>query len=30
MLLVSRARPVFRADTLAAICEAIVYTMWDP
>jgi hypothetical protein len=30
MFLVSRERPVRRADKLAAICEPIVYTMWDP
>jgi hypothetical protein len=27
---VSRARPVRRADNLAAICEPTVSTMWDP
>jgi hypothetical protein len=25
----SRARPVRRADNITAICESIVYTMWD-
>jgi hypothetical protein len=30
MLLVSRARQVRRADNLTAICEPIVYTMWNP
>jgi hypothetical protein len=30
MFLGSRARPVRRADNLTAICEPIVYTMWDP
>jgi hypothetical protein len=25
-----RARPVLRADNLAAICVPIVHTMWDP
>jgi hypothetical protein len=26
----SRAQPVHTADNLTAICEPIVYTMWDP
>jgi hypothetical protein len=26
----SEVRPVRRADILVAICEPIVYTMWDP
>jgi hypothetical protein len=26
----SRARPVHRADNLAAICEPIVLTIWNP
>jgi hypothetical protein len=30
MFLGRRARPVLRADNLTAICEPIVYTMWDP
>jgi hypothetical protein len=30
MFLRSRARPVRKADNLTAICEPIVYTMWDP
>jgi hypothetical protein len=30
MFLGSKARPVRRADNLPAICELIVYTMWDP
>jgi hypothetical protein len=30
MFLGSRARPVCRADNLAAICEPIVWTMRDP
>jgi hypothetical protein len=30
MFLWGRARPVRRADNLAAICEAVVYTMWNP
>jgi hypothetical protein len=30
MLLGNRARPVRKADDLSAICEPIVYTMWDP
>jgi hypothetical protein len=30
MLLGSKARPVRGADNLTAICEEIVYTMWDP
>jgi hypothetical protein len=29
-VLVSRARPVRGADSLTAICELTVYTMWDP
>jgi hypothetical protein len=29
MFLGSRARPVHRPDNLTAICEQIVYTMWD-
>jgi hypothetical protein len=29
MFLGSRARPVRKADNLTAICEPIVYTMWD-
>jgi hypothetical protein len=30
MCLGSKVRPVSRADNLAAICEPIVQTMWDP
>jgi hypothetical protein len=30
MFLGSKARPVRSADNLSAICEPIVYTMWDP
>jgi hypothetical protein len=30
LFLGSKVRLVHRADNLAAICEAIVYTMWDP
>jgi hypothetical protein len=30
MFLVSRGQPVREADTLTAICDPIVYTMWDP
>jgi hypothetical protein len=30
MFLGSRMRPARRADNLTAICEPIVYTMWDP
>jgi hypothetical protein len=30
IFLVSRARPVRRADKLTAICEPNVYKMWDP
>jgi hypothetical protein len=30
MFLGSRARPVRRAENLAAICEPVVWTMWDP
>jgi hypothetical protein len=30
MFLGSKARPVRRADNLTAVCEPIVYTMWDP
>jgi hypothetical protein len=30
MFLGSRARPVRRADNLAAIYEPIAYTVWDP
>jgi hypothetical protein len=30
MFLGSRARPVRRADNVTAICEPIVYTLWDP
>jgi hypothetical protein len=30
MFLGSRARPARKADNLTAICEPIVYTMWDP
>jgi hypothetical protein len=30
MFLESRERPMRRDDNLAAICEPIVYTMWDP
>jgi hypothetical protein len=30
IVLGSRARPVRRADSLAAICEPIVWTMWEP
>jgi hypothetical protein len=30
MFLGSRERPVHRADNLDAICEPILYTMWDP
>jgi hypothetical protein len=29
MFLESRAPPVRKADNLTAICEPIVYTMWD-
>jgi DNA-binding SARP family transcriptional activator len=29
MCLGNKARPVSRADNLAAICEPFVYTMWD-
>jgi hypothetical protein len=30
MFLGSTARPVRKADTFVAICEPIIYTMWDP
>jgi hypothetical protein len=30
MFLGKRERPVLRADNLTAICEPIVYTVWDP
>jgi hypothetical protein len=30
MFLGSRARPVRKADNLTAVCEPIVYTVWDP
>jgi hypothetical protein len=30
MILGSNVRRVHRADNLTAICEPIVYTMWDP
>jgi hypothetical protein len=30
MFLGSKARPVFTADNILAICEPIVWTMWDP
>jgi hypothetical protein len=30
MFLGSRTRSARRADNLTAICEPIVYTMWDP
>jgi hypothetical protein len=30
MFMGSRARPVRKADNLIAICEPIVYTIWDP
>jgi hypothetical protein len=30
MFLGNKVRPVRRADKLTAICEQIVYTMWDP
>jgi hypothetical protein len=30
MFLGSKVRQVRRADNLTAICEPIVYTMWDP
>jgi hypothetical protein len=30
MFLESRARPVRKADDLTAICEPIIYNMWDP
>jgi hypothetical protein len=30
VFLESRARPVRMADNLTAICEPIVYTVWDP
>jgi hypothetical protein len=30
MFLESRALSVREAESLAAICEPIVYTMWDP
>jgi hypothetical protein len=30
MFLGSKAQPVRRAGNLAAFCEPIVYTMWDP
>jgi hypothetical protein len=30
MFLGSRTRPLRKADDIAAICEPIVYTMWDP
>jgi hypothetical protein len=30
MFLESKVHPVNRADNLAAICEPIVWTMWDP
>jgi hypothetical protein len=29
MFLGSKVRPVRKADNLAAICEPIIYTMWD-
>jgi hypothetical protein len=29
MFLGSKVRPVCKADSLAAICEPIVYTMWE-
>jgi hypothetical protein len=30
MFLGDRVRPVRKADNLTAICEPIVWTMWDP
>jgi hypothetical protein len=30
MFLGSKVRQAHMADNLAAICETIVYTMWDP
>jgi hypothetical protein len=30
MFLESKVRPVRKADNLTAICEPIVYTLWDP
>jgi hypothetical protein len=30
MFVASRALPVRKADNRIAICEPIVYTMWDP
>jgi hypothetical protein len=30
MSLSSKARPVRKAQNIAAICEPIVYTLWDP
>jgi hypothetical protein len=30
MFVGSRARPVLRADNLTAVCEPIVWTVWDP
>jgi hypothetical protein len=30
MFLGSKVRLVLRADNLTAICEPVVYTMWDP
>jgi hypothetical protein len=30
MFLGSKVRPVRRTDNASAICEQIVYTMWDP
>jgi hypothetical protein len=30
MFLGSRAQPANKADSLTAICELIVYTVWDP
>jgi hypothetical protein len=30
MFLESKVQPVRKADNLTAICEPIVWTMWDP